>query len=117
MFSKPARRFNGIFEAGSARGSIKRFRKERKQEQAYQAQYVIEEVTGIEVCQIHNYPGNLKNICQKPTGMYGSDLSRMTGAEAIWKYKDTYFKASWRKNFAWRVNECKYIAGHQYWYI
>lgn len=61
--------------------------------------------------------GKSKNaqVIKPENGMYGLDLSRMTGPEAIWKNKGNDFKASWRKNFTWLANECKYIADHQEW--
>lgn len=43
-------------------------------------------------------------------GMYGLDLSRMSGPEAIWKDKGACFKASWRGNYTWLAEECKRIA-------
>lgn len=54
-------------------------------------------------------------VIKPENGMYGLDLSRMTGPEAIWKNKGNDFKASWRKNFTWLANECKHIADHQEW--
>lgn len=43
-------------------------------------------------------------------GMFGLDLTRMSGPEAIWKNKGTDFKASWRTNFTWLVGECERLS-------
>jgi len=39
-------------------------------------------------------------------GVYGVDLERTTGAEAIWKNK-VGMRASWRTNYEWLVREMK----------
>lgn len=54
-------------------------------------------------------------VLKPENGMYGLDLSRMTGPEAIWKNKGDYFKVSWRKNFEWLANKCKYVADNKSW--
>ena len=40
-------------------------------------------------------------VVKAENGMFGLDLGRMTGPEAIWKNKGKTFKASWRKNYEW----------------
>lgn len=49
-------------------------------------------------------------ILKAENGVYGLDLSRMTGPEAIWKNKGSTFKASWRANFEWLINKCSHLA-------
>lgn len=44
-------------------------------------------------------------IVKAVNGLYGIDLNRTSGPEAIWKNK-TGMKASWRTNFEWLVNTC-----------
>lgn len=46
-------------------------------------------------------------VVKSENGMFGLDLGRMTGPEAIWKNKGKTFKVSWRKNYEWLV---KYAA-------
>lgn len=63
-------------------------------------------------CENNCYQTGMNKTAQilKPVnGMYGLDLARMSGPEAIWKNKGTDCKASWRENYTWLANECKRI--------
>ena len=53
-------------------------------------------------------------VIQSEDGMYGLDLGRMTGPEAIWKNKNG-MKAKWRENFAWLARKCACISENKKW--
>lgn len=44
-------------------------------------------------------------VLESENGIYGIDLDRAAGPEAIWKNKSTGMKACWRENFEWLVHE------------
>ncbi|HYE83731.1 MAG TPA: nitrilase-related carbon-nitrogen hydrolase [Clostridia bacterium] len=44
-------------------------------------------------------------VLESENGMYGVDLDRASGPEAIWKNKGDQMKASWRENFEWLIHE------------
>ena len=52
-------------------------------------------------------------VVKPVNGLYGLDLSRMSGPEAIWKNKGDYCKADWRTNYAWLAGECKRISNEK----
>lgn len=43
-------------------------------------------------------------VVQDVNGVYGLDLTRTTGPEAIWKDKPGMMKKSWRENFEWLID-------------
>lgn len=44
-------------------------------------------------------------VLKSENGMYGIDLDRTSGPEAIWKNKGADMKAGWRENFEWLIHE------------
>jgi len=42
-------------------------------------------------------------VLKSENGMYGIDLDRASGPEAIWKNKGADMKAGWRENFEWLI--------------
>ena len=44
-------------------------------------------------------------VLKSENGMYGIDLDRASGPEAIWKNKGAGMKACWRENFEWLIQE------------
>jgi predicted amidohydrolase len=44
-------------------------------------------------------------VLKSDNGLYGIDLDRASGPEAIWKNKGSNMKASWRENFEWLIYE------------
>ena len=44
-------------------------------------------------------------VLESENGMYGVDLDRASGPEAIWKNKGAQMKAGWRENFEWLIHE------------